>query len=191
MILEQETLEAYGYYPSDLKPQSCKSIIAACELCGEFRITSKNDYHYFCSSCSKKGKYPSKETKTLLSAANKGNTNCLGYKHTEETKAKHRKAMKGKRLGKNNPHYKGGKKVAKARGHAKRQRQLGYTPLMPLEDGEDGHHVTNEYVIGVPTKVHQSFNGHSRKKHRTLVLQWLKLNDKKKYKMVLCVLAKE
>lgn len=74
---------------------------------------------------------------------------------------------------------------------AKRRRQLDYTLIMSLKNGEQGHHVTNEYVIGVPAKVHQSFSGSTRRKHRTLVLQWLKVNDKKKYKKVLSVLAQE
>jgi hypothetical protein len=73
---------------------------------------------------------------------------------------------------------------------AKRKRQLGYTLLMPLAEGEVGHHVTNEFVIGVPADAHNNIGGR-REKHRALVLQWLKANDKKKYKMVLCVLAKE
>jgi hypothetical protein len=58
---------------------------------------------------------------------------------------------------------------------------------MPLADGENGHHVTDEYVIGISKEIHQSFNGGPREKHRTKVLQWLKANDIKKYKMVLCV----
>jgi hypothetical protein len=59
---------------------------------------------------------------------------------------------------------------------------------MPLAEGEVGHHVTNEYVIGIPADVHNSIGGR-RKKHRMLVLQWLKANDKKKYKLVLSMLA--
>jgi hypothetical protein len=61
---------------------------------------------------------------------------------------------------------------------------------MPLEEDEVGHHVTDEYLIGVSKEVHEKFSGHTRKKHRTLVLQWLKTHDKKKYNLVLCVLAK-
>jgi hypothetical protein len=93
------------------------------------------------------------------------------------------------RVGEKCYNYKGGKKLAWARGRAKRQK-LGYILLTPLKKGEEGHHITNEYVIGIPAEVHKYIGG-SRKKHRTLVLQWLKDNDKKKYKMVLCVLAKE
>ena len=59
------------------------------------------------------------------------------------------------------------------------------------EQGEVGHHVSNEHVIGIPKEVHLSFSGHKRRKHRTLVLNWLKMHDKKKYKIVLCILAKQ
>jgi G:T-mismatch repair DNA endonuclease (very short patch repair protein) len=56
MILEEETFEAFGYYPSDLKPHSNKHILAACNDCGKTRKTSKNKYYPLCSSCCKKGK---------------------------------------------------------------------------------------------------------------------------------------
>jgi hypothetical protein len=72
---------------------------------------------------------------------------------------------------------------------AGRNRQLGYNILLPLKQGEIGHHVTNKDVIGVPEQIHQQLSGHSRKKHRTLVLQWLKENDKRKYNLALCALA--
>lgn len=78
-----------------------------------------------------------------------------------------------------------------AKTKAKRKRDLGYMLLMPIKECEVGHHVTNEYVIGIPEEVHRLLSGHKRRKHRTLVLQWLKVNDKKKYKIVLCLLAKE
>lgn len=93
------------------------------------------------------------------------------------------------RKGDKNSNYNGGKKAAKARSHAKRDREFGYTILMPLVEGEVGHHVTNEYVIGIPAEVHNSIGGR-RKKHRTKVLQWLKENDIEKYKMILCILNK-
>lgn len=90
-----------------------------------------------------------------------------------------------------NAHSKGGKKVAQARSAAKRKQLLSYTLLLPLREGEVGHHVTNEYVIGIPKDVHEKRCGGGREKHRTKVLLWLKDNDIKKYKSVLCVLAKE
>jgi hypothetical protein len=192
MILEEETFEAFGYYPKDLKSQSNKHILAACDDCGKVRLTTKNGYRSLCPSCAMKGNMRNSgntatdKTKAKLSAALKGNTNCLGNTATDKTKALMSIAQKG-----NKNAFRGGKKVVNARKRAKRKRDLGYTLLMPFKKGEDGHHVTNEYVIGVPTEVHRSFNYNSRKKHRTRVLQWLKDNDKKKYKIVLCVLAKE
>lgn len=79
----------------------------------------------------------------------------------------------------------------KRAGTAKRKRDLGYTHIFPVEEGDVGHHFTNECVGGIPAEVHQKLTGGSRKHHRTKVLQWLKANDKKKYKIVLCVLAEE
>jgi hypothetical protein len=81
------------------------------------------------------------------------------------------------------------RRLSKSKTKAKR-RHLGHKLIYPVEEGEHGHHFTNEYVGGIPADVHDSIGG-SRKKHRTRVLQWLKANDKKKYKRVLCVLAKE
>lgn len=221
MILEEETFEAYGYYSSTLRLRSVKPIIAVCTLCGEFRIQSNHSYRSFCISCSQllsgknkgvkhynfgkhlpeeqkakisiseTGKRLSEETKALIrkngpDKYGKNNPN-FGKHLTEEHKFKISEALKREK----SPFYKGGKKAANARSRSKRKRQLGYTLLMPLQYGEVGHHVTNEYVIGVPIKVHCSFGGNSRKKHRTRVLQWLKTHDKKKYKMVLCVLAQQ
>lgn len=215
MILEEETFEVFGYYPSKLSLQNHKRILVVCELCGEIRVPQRRDYRFFCPSCShilggkmkgknniNFGKYGKNsptfgrrhtlEEKVLISAAakvRKGRKNSFFAKHhTEEARSAISTAAK-KRTGKKNPNFKGGKRASDARRKAKRKRDLGYTLLIPLAEGEVGHHVTNEYVIGVPTKVHRSFNYNSRKKHRTRVLQWLKTHDKKKYKKVLCVLA--
>jgi hypothetical protein len=239
MILEEETFEAFEYYPRDLKPQSNKHILVYCDFCGEIRVLIRAEYHYFCRSCSmilgekNKGekhynfkKHLSTEIRAKLSAANKGKT------LTEERKANLSMIQKGKKnpnykggkikctcstcgkeftvypsyikggggkycsiicmgiaeRGEKNSRYNGGTKVARLRSHAKRRQQLGYTLLMPLADGEVGHHVTDEYVIGIPKEMHQSFGGRSRKKHRALVLQWLKANDTIKYEMVIKVL---
>ena len=56
MILEDATYEAFGYYPSALKPQSHKPILSYCNLCGEFRVTSKYSYRTLCLSCVMKSK---------------------------------------------------------------------------------------------------------------------------------------
>jgi hypothetical protein len=174
MILEEETLLEYSYLPMDLKPRSCKPILAICDECGKVRETHKDNYHSLCISC-----------------ALKGNIHLLGHIQTKETRALMSVAHKGKYTGENSPNFKYGKRTAKAKSQAKRKRDLGYTLLYPLDEGEVGHRVTNKFVLGVPAEVHQQFAGLSRKKHRTHVLEWLKANDKKKYLKALCVLAKE
>lgn len=87
--------------------------------------------------------------------------------------------------------YECGRKTSYRRKNAKRKRQLGYTLLLPLRDGEVGHHFTDKDVVGIPKRIHENLSGYSRKKHRTLVLKWLKENNKKKYLKVLYILAKE
>jgi nitroreductase len=196
MILEEETFYVFGYYPSKRKYKSEKPILAACDRCGTVRETTKNAYRALCTSCAHKGKTPwnlgikaTEERKANISAALEGNTYALGSKRTDEQKAnlsKNHADFKGEK----HPRWQGGLKQKCARNAAKR-RGLGHTPLMPVKEGEVGHHVTNDFILGIPAEVHKKFAGGGRKKHRTKVLQWLKANDKKKYKMVLCVLAKE
>jgi hypothetical protein len=108
MILEEATYDAFGYYPSKLKPKSTKSILAACDKCGKIRGTPKHHYHALCRSCAHKGRILTEEHKAKIGAANKGNINCLGHILTEEHKAKVSIAMKGKNIGKNNPNWQGG-----------------------------------------------------------------------------------
>lgn len=212
MILEDATYDAFGYYSRDLKLQSAKLIIVACELCGEFRITSKNQYHTFCSSCShrlgeaiKSDKNPNYGIHRIGDKSPNwkgGHVKCIclecgkkfeleknRIKHGEGKYCSHSCAGKVHK-GSKNPNYNGGKKAASARKNAKRKRQLGYVLIYPVEEGEHGHHFTNEYVGGIPADVHNSIGG-SRKKHRTLVLEWLKANDTIKYEIVLCILKKE
>jgi Fe2+ or Zn2+ uptake regulation protein len=55
MILEEETFEKYGYYPRDLKPQSNKRILAACNDCGKVREIENSQYSALCFLCSLKG----------------------------------------------------------------------------------------------------------------------------------------
>jgi hypothetical protein len=181
-----------------------------CERCGEFRIVRKHAYATFCNSCSRilgektKGKkHPNYGKRGVNSFQYKGGLcTCFCLYCGKEFpiapslikigggKYCSRKCRTDAERGERHPNYKGGKKIVLNRAAAKRKRDLGYTLLMPLKDGEAGHHVTNEYVIGVPAGVHNGIGG-SRRKHRTRVLQWLKANDKKKYKIVLCFLAKQ
>jgi hypothetical protein len=131
MILEDATFEAFGYYARNLKPKSGKLVIAACDECGKVRETSKNAYLRLCGSCVQKGRIHTEETKVRkraahtgeifteerkanMSAAMKGNTNALGYKHTKEAKELQSAAMKGEnnpmfgRSGENNPNWRDG-----------------------------------------------------------------------------------
>ena len=75
MILEKETFEKFGYYPRDLKPQSSKRILAACDECGIIREIDKSNYRSLCLPCARQGK----------------NNSFFGKHHSEETKVKLRK----------------------------------------------------------------------------------------------------
>lgn len=90
MILEDATFEAFGYEVWELKSKSGKPIIAACELCGEFRVCEKHLYHTFCQSCAQRGKHRTEEHKRKMSEGRKG------IACTEETKRKISKGNKGK-----------------------------------------------------------------------------------------------
>jgi len=125
-ILEQETYEQFGYYPSELKPHSRKKILAACDGCGKVRITSKNQYRSLCNSCCQKGeknpmfgmtgeknpmfgmtgeknpmfgKHHSEEIRRLLSEAKKGKH------HSEEHRRNNSEAHKGLQAGENHPMF--------------------------------------------------------------------------------------
>jgi len=207
MILEDATYEAYDYYPRELSHGSGKPIIAVCTQCGKETVTSKDHYRCFCSSCSHtlgevhKGKCLTEDHKEKIRESHKGTKNPnfgkqytnkekqklseshKGSHHSKDTKLKIGKAHKGEKA----YNYKGGKRLAQKRTDAKR-RKLGSTFLLPLNPGEVGHHVTDEYVIGIPSEVHRRFGGYERERHRALVLQWLKVNDYRKYNLVLEVL---
>ena len=91
MILEEETYEKFGYYPSELKPHSGKKILAACDGCSKVRILSNHDYRALCKPCAQKGRICSEETRKRISEGNKG-------KHrSEETKTKIRESQKGEK----------------------------------------------------------------------------------------------
>lgn len=75
LILEEATKEAFGYWPRDLKAQSNKPILAACDECGKLRETSKDNYCALCKSCAKKCRIWTEEQKARMSAATKGEKN--------------------------------------------------------------------------------------------------------------------
>ena len=165
MILEEATYFKFGYYPYALSHGSNKRILAKCDGCGKVRIIYKKAYRSLCLSCS------------II-----GLKNHLGHTHTDEAKRKMREnhADVG---GEKHPRWRGGKKLRYARGHSKRK-QLGFIPILSLNEGEVWHHFTNEHVIGIPEDIHQNYCGHNRNKHRMLVLEWLRLHDRVKYLII-------
>jgi len=62
MILEEETFEKFGYYPSDLSHGSHKEILVSCDICGDIRIVTQWNYFKsktkFCRSCALKASHP-------------------------------------------------------------------------------------------------------------------------------------
>ena len=108
MILEEETFKKFGYYPSELTPQSHKKILAACDGCGKIRERYKNSYRDFCLSCVNKenpprlGKHHTEETKKKMSDTQKGKKHPFwGKKHSESTRRK----MSETHSGENNPMF--------------------------------------------------------------------------------------
>lgn len=210
MILEDATYEAFGYYPHNLPRKGRKSILTACETGGTLRIVSKHAYRTFCKACSSKGENFTKESLSKHGINGEKNYRFNGGKtkricsqcgkEFEVYNSKSRigrgvfcskKCLSESQKGKGSPNYRGGRIASNGRSKAER-RKLGYTLLISLKDREEGHHITDEYVIGIPADVHKKLGGgKSRRRHRTKVLQWLKANDKKKYIKVLCILAKE
>jgi hypothetical protein len=207
MILEDATFEAFGYYAIELSLQSAKPILGACELCGKFKVTSKNAYRTLCRSCSAIlsekhkgknnymfGKHYLEEYRANMSAALKGKNK--GKVHLKEQNKTHSKVMSSKgnpnygKRGKDAPNYRDGKKNAQRRARSKRKGQLGYTLLLSLVEGELEHHISNNCIIGIPKRVHEMLSGYSRKKHHALILEWLKATDKTKYEIALYVLLK-
>lgn len=117
MILEEETFEKFGYYPSDLKPHSGKKIIVACDECEKIREIIFNQYRSLCRSCTIKGKnHPawkggeikrickqcSIEFSVKLSVIKKGNGKFCSPKCSGKWQSEHLS-------GENSPNWKGGK----------------------------------------------------------------------------------
>jgi len=79
MILEEETYEKLGYYPSVLKSKSSKKILVKCDNCGGIRVIRKADYHAFCRTCAQKRKKVLKRKYMELN-----NKKWLEYKYQRE-----------------------------------------------------------------------------------------------------------
>ena len=68
-MLEEETFEKFGYYPSQLKPESGKRILVKCVECDKIREYPKQNYRAQCMSCARAGENCSEETRKKLSIA--------------------------------------------------------------------------------------------------------------------------
>lgn len=105
------------------------------------------------------------------------------YKQTDKGKTaqkaalkKYKQTDKGKIAKIKYRHTSGGKR-SKRRHAAKRRRQLGYKELFEIPEGFVSHHIDNVVTVPVPKDIHEKLSGHSRKKHRKLVLEWIYEND--------------
>ena len=65
MIDEDRTIQLFGYTSDELKPKSCKNVIAVCEGCGKYRVTTPNAYKILCHQC----KLDTPDTKLKMSIA--------------------------------------------------------------------------------------------------------------------------
>lgn len=123
------------------------------------------------------------ETREKISATLKGNTNCLGRRLSEETKAKIAevhiglKASSETRVKMSLAHWQGGIEVSSRKKTAKR-RALGFIPLNEPFEGCEGHHMNTEYVYYVPYWLHRSiyhniWTGKGMKEINEKVILWL------------------
>lgn len=90
VILEKETHEKFGYYPSKLKRKSHKLVLMKCDDCGKIREFEKGQYNSLCKSCSHKAIHLSDVTRKRISEGQKGRI------VTKETRLKLAKINMGK-----------------------------------------------------------------------------------------------
>ena len=140
------------------------------------------------------GRVKPAETKAKLSVAGMGHVVSLearaqmsasrrGMSLSPETCAKISAALTGRpvspetRARMSAAQWRGGKKVASSKHHAKR-RVLGFVPLNEPFAGSEGHHVDNELVIYLPKTLHRSichnqFTGHNMAKVNAIAYNFL------------------
>ena len=107
-----------------------------------------------------RGKKMSDAARKNMSLAKKG------IPRTLAEKANLSRIWKGKRTGASNPRWKGGNRAHWARKHARR-RQLGRDTLNEYFEGSDAHHIDQQHIIYIPTKLHDSVR-HSLNKPETM-----------------------
>ena len=176
MILEEATFETFGYHPSELKWHSNKPLLATCDGCYKIRTTSKDAYRKLCRSCAHRRENISDKTRKMMSDSRKGDRNpnfgknskvkivcpvCGTEKEVWPSNIKDGYGIYcsiscGLRahVGKKSHHYKGGKGESQRR-HSAKRRQLGHTPLNSYFEGCEGHHITHNFIIYIPTALHR------------------------------------
>lgn len=144
MIDEQETRLQFGYYSESLSEGSNKEVYAICKECGYTRIMKFYVYVEIqgrCMSCAQSGK---------------SNPN-YGKKHSPKTCIKMSKNHRDV-SGKNNPRWKGGKKLARARANTKRRQLFGFIRHNIPHEHFHGHHIDFNHIIFIPKELHMSIS---------------------------------
>lgn len=73
MILEEETFEKFGYYPSELPPYSHRPVLATCDDCGKVRKIRLIHYSPRCKRCADKKRGDTWKNNGTMQGANNPN----------------------------------------------------------------------------------------------------------------------
>ena len=96
MILDEETLKRFGYWPSDLLDSSYKKIVVTCNICKKVREVEMCHHWRLCKSCAAAERHPTEATKEKIRESHLGEKNArYGKHHSEETKKKIREKNSG------------------------------------------------------------------------------------------------
>ena len=125
------------------------------ELDNNIHLSDLKKRWYICKSCSNLRKRLYKQTKSYKQKS-------LDYRQSEHGREIRR--LENKKL----RHTPKGR-IKKKRDAAKR-RGLGWTPLFenPFNEPVEWHHVSNEFVVAIPTDIHQIYCGY--KNHKELCM---------------------
>ena len=161
MILEEETFEKFGYYPSDWALGSHKRILVVCDKCGKIREIRKAAYTNFCLSCAKKKEtHYIKRVRTIFKYLCFNNPYGIAWHQKIDEDGK----LQG--IG-----YFRIEKPGKATIEKRRQYNRNWSPIMKAKRKKLGfhkisfehlkcvwHHVNQNDVVSTPIKIHQSFH---------------------------------